>query len=246
MFRYQILIEYVGTSFRGWQIQKKGKTIQGLIQEKISKLLKQKITLYGSGRTDTGVHAIEQSAHFDSKNRLLQTNRFLKSINHFLNKEGVTILKIKKRNNNFHARFSAKMRIYKYVIINRLSGPVLDKDKGWHVMKKLDLATMKKGAKKLIGTKDFSTFRASSCRAKSPIKTMKFVRIKSSKNKIEIEFRSQSFLQQQVRSMVGCLKYLGENKWSLKKFESIMKSKKRVLCAPPAPPEGLFLSRVIY
>jgi tRNA pseudouridine38-40 synthase len=246
MFRYQILIEYVGTSFRGWQIQKKGKTIQGLIQEKISKLLKQKITLYGSGRTDTGVHAIEQSAHFDSKNRLRQTNRFLKSINHFLNKEGVTILKITKRNNNFHARFSAKMRIYKYVIINRLSGPVLDKDKGWHVMKKLDLATMKKGAKKLIGTKDFSTFRASSCRAKSPIKTMKFVRIKSSKNKIEIEFRSQSFLQQQVRSMVGCLKYLGENKWSLKKFESIMKSKKRVLCAPPAPPEGLFLSRVIY
>ena len=246
MFRYQILIEYVGTSFRGWQIQKKGKTIQGLIQEKISKLLKQKITLYGSGRTDTGVHAIEQSAHFDSKNRLLQTNRFLKSINHFLNKEGVTILKIRKRNNNFHARFSAKMRIYKYIIINRLSGPVLDKDKGWHVMKKLDLATMKKGAKKLIGTKDFSTFRASSCRAKSPIKTMKFVRIKSSKNKIEIEFRSQSFLQQQVRSMVGCLKYLGENKWSLKKFESIMKSKKRVLCAPPAPPEGLFLSRVIY
>ena len=246
MFRYQILIEYVGTSFRGWQIQKKGKTIQGLIQEKISKLLKQKITLYGSGRTDTGVHAIEQSAHFDSKNRLLQTNRFLKSINHFLNKEGVTILKIRKRNNNFHARFSAKMRIYKYIIINRISGPVLDKDKGWHVMKKLDLVMMKKGAKKLIGTKDFSTFRASSCRAKSPIKTMKFVKIKSSKNKIEIEFRSQSFLQQQVRSMVGCLKYLGENKWSLKKFESVMKSKKRILCAPPAPPEGLFLSRVIY
>ena len=246
MFRYQILIEYVGTSFRGWQIQKKGKTIQGLIQEKISKLLKQKITLYGSGRTDTGVHAIEQSAHFDSKNRLFQTNKFLKSINHFLNKEGVTILKIRKRNNNFHARFSAKMRIYKYIIINRISGPVLDKEKGWNVMKKLDLEKMKKGAKKLIGTKDFSTFRASSCRAKSPIKTMKFVRIKSSKNKIEIEFRSQSFLQQQVRSMVGCLKYLGENKWSLKKFESIMKSKKRVLCAPPAPPEGLFLSRVIY
>jgi len=246
MFRYQILIEYVGTSFRGWQIQKKGNTIQGLIQEKISKLLKEKISLFGSGRTDRGVHAFEQSAHFDCKNKIIKTNRFLKSINHFLNKEGVTILKIRKRNNDFHARFSAKMRIYKYVIINRISGPVLDKDKGWHVMKKLDLLTMKKGAKKLIGTKDFSTFRASSCRAKSPIKTMKSVKIKSFKNKIEIEFRSQSFLQQQVRSMVGCLKYLGENKWSLKKFENVMKSKKRILCAPPAPPEGLFLSRVIY
>ena len=246
MFRYQILIEYVGTNFRGWQIQKKGKTIQGLIQEKISSLLQEKILLLGSGRTDTGVHAIEQSAHFDCKNKIKCCDKFLKSMNYFLNKDGVTILKIRKKNKNFHARFSAKMRIYKYIIINRLSGPVIDKNRGWHIMKKLDLNKMKKGAKKLIGTKDFSTFRASSCRAKSPIKSLKLVRIKALKNKIEIEFRSQSFLQQQVRSMVGCLKYLGENKWSLKKFESVMKSKKRILCAPPAPPEGLFLFRIIY
>jgi len=246
MFRYQILIEYVGTNFRGWQVQKKGKTIQGLIQEKISKLLKDKIILYGSGRTDTGVHAIEQSAHFDCKNKITHTEKFLKSINYFLNKEGVTILKVKKRKKDFHARFSARIRIYKYIIINRLSGPVLEKNRGWHIMKKLDLVVMKKGAKKLIGTKDFSTFRASSCRAKSPIKTMKLVKIKSLKSKIEIEFRSQSFLQQQVRSMVGCLKYLGEKKWSLKKFENVLKSKKRILCAPPAPPEGLFLVRIIY
>ncbi|MDA9710568.1 tRNA pseudouridine(38-40) synthase TruA [Candidatus Pelagibacter sp.] len=246
MFKYQILVEYVGTNFRGWQVQKKGKTIQGLIQEKISNFLKEKIILYGSGRTDTGVHAIEQSAHFECKNEISKTEKFLKSMNYFLNKDGVSILKIRKKNKNFHARFSAKIRIYKYVIINRLSGTVLEKKKCWHIIKKLDLITMKKGAKKLIGTKDFSTFRASSCRAKSPIKTMKLVKIKSYKDKIEIEFRSKSFLQQQVRSMVGCLKYLGENKWSLKKFESVIKSKKRVLCAPPAPPEGLFLARIIY
>jgi len=246
MSRYQILIEYVGTNFRGWQVQKKGKTIQGLLQEKISKLLKEKIILLGSGRTDTGVHAIEQSAHFDCKNQIKDFNRFLKSINHFLNKDGVTVLKIKKRNKNFHARFSAKMRIYKYIIINQLSGPVLDRNRGWHIMKELDLDLMKKGAKKLIGTKDFSTFRASSCRAKSPVKTMKLVKITSSKKKIKIEFRSQSFLQKQVRSMVGSLKYLGEKKWSLKKFESVMKSKNRNLCAPPAPPEGLYLLRIIY
>ena len=246
MYRYQILIEYVGTSFRGWQIQKKGKTIQGLIQEKISKLLKEKIILFGSGRTDTGVHAIEQSAHFDCKNKIIQNNRFLKSINHFLNKEGVTILAIKKRNNDFHARFSAKMRTYNYVIINRISSPVIEKNRGWHIIKQLDLNLMKKGAKKLIGTKDFSTFRASSCRAKSPIKTMKSVKIKSKNNRIEIEFQSQSFLQQQVRSMVGCLKYVGEKKWTLKKFTKVMNSKKRILCAPPAPPEGLYLARVIY
>ena len=246
MHKYQILVEYVGSNFRGWQIQKKGKTVQGLIQEKISKLLKQKILIFGSGRTDTGVHAVEQSAHFECKNKINHLDKFIKSINHFLNKEGVAILKIKKKNNNFHARFSAKMRIYRYIIINRLGGTVLENNRAWHIMKELDIELMKKGAKKLIGTKDFSTFRASSCRAKSPVKTMKLVKIKSLKDKIEIEFKSQSFLQQQVRSMVGCLKYLGEKKWSLKKFDSVLRSKKRILCAPPAPPEGLYLMRVIY
>ena len=246
MFKYQILIEYVGTNFRGWQIQKKGKTIQGLIQEKISKILREKIILFGSGRTDTGVHALGQSAHFECEKEIINIDKFLKSINYFLSKDMVTILNIKKRNKNFHSRFSAKLRIYNYVIINRLSTPVIDKNRGWHIINKLDLRMMKKAAKKLIGTNDFSTFRASSCRAKSPIKTMKSVKITSKKNRIEIEFQSQSFLQQQVRSMVGCLKYVGEKKWTLEKFTKVMDSKKRISCAPPAPPEGLYLARVIY
>ena len=245
-FRYQILIEYVGTNFRGWQIQTKGKTTQGLIQARISKLLKEKIILIGAGRLDKGVHALEQSAHFECKKKIENLNKFVKSLNHFLNKEMVTIIKIKKRGKDFHARFSARMRIYKYIIINRLSRPVLDKNRGWHIINKLDLKIMKKASKKLVGTKDFSTFRASSCRAKSPIKTMRSVKIKSRNDKIEIEFQSQSFLQQQVRSMVGCLKYIGEKKWTLKKFTSVIKSKNRNFCAPPAPAEGLFLKKVLY
>ena len=227
MFRYQILIEYVGTNFRGWQIQKKGKTIQGLIQQKISKILKEQIILIGSGRTDTGVHAIGQSAHFDCKLEIENLDKFLKSINYFLNRDLITILKIKKRSSYFHSRFSAKMRIYKYIIINRIGGPVLDKERGWHVTNNLNLLMMKKAAKKLVGTKDFSTFRASSCRAKTPIKTMKSVKVKSRNNKIEIEFQSKSFLQQQVRSMVGCLKYVGEKKWSVNKFNTVMNKKKK-------------------
>ncbi len=246
MFKYQLLLEFVGTNFRGWQIQTKGKTIQGLIQDQISKLLKEKITLLGAGRLDKGVHAIEQSAHFECKMKILNLDKFLKSLNYFLNKHMVTVLQIKRRNKDFHARFSAKMRIYRYIIINRFSRPVLDKNRGWHIIRKIDLEMMKKAAKKLVGTNDFSTFRASNCRAKSPIKTMQSVKIKSNNNKIEIEFQSQSFLQQQVRSMVGCLKYVGEKKWTLKKFSSVMKSKKRTLCAPPAPPEGLYLVKVIY
>ena len=246
MARYQLLIEYVGTNFRGWQIQKKGSTIQGLIQEKISKLLKEEIILYGSGRTDRGVHAIEQSAHFDCKNKIINLKRFIKSINYFLNTKSISITKIKKKNNKFHSRFSAKQRIYKYIIFNQINAPVIESKRGWHVRKPLDIELIKKGAKKLIGTNDYSTFRSSSCHAKSPVRTIKSIKIRSLKNKIEIEFKSQSFLQQQVRSMVGCLKYLGENKWDLKTFEKVFKSKKRILCAPPAPPEGLFLLRVLY
>ena len=110
MFKYQILIEYVGTNFRGWQVQKKGKTIQGLIQEeKISNLLREKIRLFGSGRTDTGVHAIEQSAHFECKNEIKQYDKFLKSMNHFLNKDGVTILQIEKKIKIFMQDFQLKL-----------------------------------------------------------------------------------------------------------------------------------------
>ena len=246
MYRYQILVEYVGTNFIGWQMQSKGKSIQKLIQIKLSKLLKERVSLVGSGRTDTGVHAIEQSAHFDCKKEIQNLDKFLKSINHFVNDKCVSILDIKKRNLNFHARYSAKQRIYKYVISNRVSRPSIDKERGWHIIKKLDVNLMKKGAKKLLGTKDFSTFRSSSCSAKSPIRTMKSIKIELGKGKIIIRFKSQSFLQQQVRSMVGCLKYLAENKWDLKRFNKIFKSKKRIFCAPPAPAEGLFLEKVIY
>ena len=246
MHRYKILIEYVGTNFIGWQIQTKGKSIQKLIQTKLSKLLKEKVSLIGSGRTDSGVHAIEQSAHLKKKKKIQNLDKFLKSINHFVNNKYISIIDIKKKNLNFHARFSAKQRIYKYVIFNRLSRPSIEKERGWHIIKELDVSIMKSGAKKLLGTKDFSTFRSSSCNAKSPIRTMKSIKIKSNRGRIEIQFKSQSFLQQQVRSMVGCLKYLAEKKWDLKKFNFVLKSKKRIYCAPPAPAEGLFLEKVIY
>ena len=246
MHRYQILIEYEGTKFIGWQIQPQGRSIQKIIQNKISKILKQKITLIGAGRTDSGVHAIEQSAHFNCKKKIENLDKFIQSLNYFLNSNLISIVKIKKRSLNFHSRFSAKKRIYRYVIFNRISKPSIEKDRGWHIKKKLDLKLMKKGAKKLLGTNDFSTFKASSCNSNSPIKTMESIKIKEKKNKIEIQFKSKSFLQQQVRSMMGCLKYLAEKRWSLKKFERVFKSKKRTLCAPPAPAHGLFLEKVIY
>ena len=246
MNRYQILIEYVGTNYNGWQVQRKGKTIQGRIQNAISKIFKEKINIIGSGRTDSGVHALEQSAHFDTNTKIKDSYKFLKSVNHFLSRHGISILDLKKRKLTFHARYSAKARIYKYVILNRKSGSVLKNKRCWHIIKKLDLEMMKKGAKKLIGTKDFSTFRSSSCSAKTPVRTIKSIKFLTKKDIIEIEIKAQSFLQNQVRSMVGCLKYVGEDKWSIQKFDKIIKSKKRINCAPPAPAEGLYLTKVIY
>tara|TARA_B100000586_G_scaffold266094_1_gene238711 strand:+ start:1781 stop:2242 length:462 start_codon:yes stop_codon:yes gene_type:complete len=153
---------------------------------------------------------------------------------------------VNKTNKNFHARYDAKRRTYRYLIINRQSPLTLQKNKAWHIRKRLDLLSMKKGAKFLLGTHDFSTFRASSCGAKSPIKTMEKILIKKNKDKITLQFTSKSFLQQQVRSMVGSLKYLGESKWSLKDFIKSFKSKKRLKCAPPAPACGLYLVKIEY
>jgi len=246
MYRYQILIEYVGTSFVGWQIQKKGKSIQKTIQSILSKLLKQKIILSSAGRTDAGVHSNEQSAHFDVKNKIQYIDKMVKSLNFFLNPKKISIINICKRNKNFHARYSAKERVYKYFIINRLATPVIENERAWHIRKKLDIKLLKEGAKKLEGTHDFSTFRASNCYAKSPVKKINKITIKNINQKIEIEFRSKSFLRNQVRSMVGCLKYLAEKKWNIKKFENAFKSKKRKNCAPPAPACGLYLEKIIY
>ena len=246
MHRYQIYIEYVGTNFIGWQIQKKGNSVQKFVQSVISKIVKKEVSLVGSGRTDAGVHARGQSAHFECEKKIINSDKFIKSLNFFLNKKQISITTLKKRNSNFNARYSAKERIYEYVIINRLAPPSIERNRAWHIRKKLDLEMIKKGAKKLSGTYDFSTFRASNCYSKSPIRTLKKIKVKRLNEKITIQFKSKSFLRNQVRSMVGCLKYLGEKKWSLKKFESVFKSKKRKLCAPPAPAHGLYLLKVNY
>ncbi len=245
-FNYNLIIEYDGTKFIGWQSQKKGNSVQTEIQKTLKKLLKDKIKLIGSGRTDSGVHALQQNANFFTSKKINDKNKFINSLNFFLQNKRISILDLKRKNLNFHARFSAKKRIYQYIILNRLGSLALDRNKAWHIKKKLNLVVLKKGAKFLKGKHDFSTFRASTCGAKSPIKTISKIDVKVVERKIYLIFESQSFLQQQVRSMVGCLKYLGEEKWSLNKFKEVVKSKKRSMCAPPAPACGLYLKKVKY
>ena len=246
MFNYQIISEYDGTNFVGWQKQKNGSTIQQTIEKVFTKILKKKIILYGSGRTDSGVHAQGQSAHFNYENKIDNKFIFLNSVNFFLNKKKISILKIEEKNERFHARFSAIKREYRYIIVNRIAPLSLDLKRAWHIKFKLNLKLMKTAINLLKGKKDFSTFRSSSCNAKSPIKILDEAKVIKSGNKIIIIFKSKSFLQQQVRSMVGCLKYVGEKKWNIKKFKNIINSKKRINCAPPAPAHGLYLYKVSY
>ena len=246
MFNYQIIIEYLGTNFIGWQIQKKGFSIQSEIQKALSKVLKKKIKIIGSGRTDAGVHAKGQSANFIFNQEIKDKYKFLSSVNFFLKNKSISITKINKRNINFHARHSAKKKIYKYVILNRVTNSPMHKNRSWFLKKKLDLKLMKKAIKFFVGKHNFSSMRAASCVAKSAIRSVTKANISKKSNHIIITFESRSFLQKQVRSMVGCLKYVGEKKWKPEKIKTVIRSQKRELCAPPAPPEGLYLEKVFY
>ena len=246
MDKYHIKIEYDGSKFVGWQYQNNGISVQEVLQKAFFKFLKEKVTVNASGRTDAGVHAIEQSAHIELKKKIINKEVFLNSINFYLKKYPVSVLSIKKKKNTFHARYSAKKRTYKYIILNRNSPSPLNKNRAWFIKKKLDINLIKKALKILKGTHDFSTFRASSCQAKSAIKTLDSATFKKLGEIIEITFSSKSFLQQQVRSMVGAIKYVGEKKWTLEQFKNNFKSKRRVNCAPPAPTCGLYLKKVKY
>ena len=202
--------------------------------------------MIGAGRTDKGVHAISQYANFFIDKKIEDKKYFLNSINFFLKSYLISVIDIKKKSQNFNSRYDAKERTYEYRIINRQAGLALNKNKAWHVKKKLDIKLLKQGAKLLKGVHNFSTFRASSCSASSPIRRLNNVKVKKRSSMIILQFKSKSFLQTQVRSMVGCLKYLSSKKWDLKKFKMVMKSKKRELCAPPAPACGLYLLKVRY
>ena len=246
IFNYLIKIEYDGTNFVGWQYQKNGKTVQEVIEKALFKIFKSKIKISGAGRTDKGVHAIGQHANFKIKKKIENENKFLNSINFFLKKNLISITKIQKKNSHFHSRHNAKERIYEYKIMNRIGSLSLNKNKAWHIKKKLSITILKKGSKILEGTHDFSTFRASSCSSYSPIKKMNVVHVKKKGDEITIEFKSKSFLQNQVRSMVGSLIYLSCGKWTLNNFKKVFNSKKRSKCAPPAPAHGLYLKDVKY
>ena len=249
MNRYLLRIEYDGTSYHGWQKQKDCSTIQGEIVLAFYKLIGKNVKVTGSGRTDTGVHAKNQIAHVDLNKDWIPA-KLEGALNFFLKKNPISILEVKKVDNNFHARFSATSRIYEYKILIRRAPLVLQKKRYWHVWRNLEVEYMIEASSFLEGTHDFTTFRSSICQSNSPIKTIDQICIKEEiiddEKIIIFQFKAKSFLHNQVRSIVGSLEKVGSKKWMPNYIKTILNKKDRQKCGPIAPPEGLYLKKIFF
>jgi tRNA pseudouridine38-40 synthase len=245
MPRFKLVIEYDGTPFVGWQLQAGGPSVQGLIGEAIAAFSGERVTVSGAGRTDAGVHALGQIAHFDL-HRDWRADRVRDALNAQLRPHPIAVLSAEKVDAGFDARFAAKHRHYLYRIVNRRADLALDRNRAWRVPRRLDAAAMHEAAQALVGRHDFTTFRAAECQAKSPVKTLDRLAVERSGEELRIFASARSFLHHQVRSMVGSLVLVGEGKWSQEDLAAALAARSRNACGPVAPPEGLYLASVEY
>ncbi|MFN3744022.1 MAG: tRNA pseudouridine(38-40) synthase TruA [Hyphomicrobiaceae bacterium] len=245
MPRYRVTIEYDGTPFVGWQVQAEGRSVQGRLVEAIRRLGGETVEVRGAGRTDAGVHALGQVAHFDLV-RAWPADTVRDAVNFHLRPDPITILDCVEIGPGFDARFSASARHYLYRILARRAPPALDRDRVWWVPRPLDAAAMAAAAPALIGRHDFTTFRAAGCQARSAVKTLDRLAVTVAGEEIRIEASARSFLHHQVRSIVGSLKHVGEGKWAVGDLAAALAARDRTRCGALAPAHGLYLVRVDY
>lgn len=245
MPRYRITIEYDGTPFVGWQAQAEGVSVQGALQDAIFRFCGDQVTVKGAGRTDAGVHAYGQVAHFDLT-RDWDPFRVQEAINFHLKPWPVVVVDCQNAAGDFDARFSATARHYIYRILCRRARPVLDVNRVWWVMHRLDADAMAEAARVLIGLHDFTTFRAAQCQARSALKTLDRLDVAREGSEIVLRVSARSFLHNQVRSMAGSLKLVGEGKWHVNDLRAALEARNRSRCGPVAPAAGLYLARVDY
>ncbi|SON53650.1 tRNA pseudouridine synthase A [Hartmannibacter diazotrophicus] len=245
MPRYRMLIEYDGTPFVGWQRQANGVSVQGVIEEAIGKITPEKITLKGAGRTDTGVHATGQVAHVDLE-KVMPADTLRDATNFHIEPHPVSILAAEVVDETFDSRFSATKRHYHYRIVDRRAPLALDRYRAWHVRKPLDVDAMQAAAGVLVGHHDFTTFRSTHCQSKSPVKTLDGIDITREGEAIVFHVWSRSFLHNQVRSIVGSLKKVGDGSWTAGTLAAALDARDRRACGPVAPAHGLTLTQVDY
>ncbi|MCB1420340.1 MAG: tRNA pseudouridine(38-40) synthase TruA [Notoacmeibacter sp.] len=248
MPRYRMLVEYDGSPYKGWQRQTNGHTVQAAIEAAIARFAREEVTLQVAGRTDTGVHATGQVSHADIAGQWAPF-KFQEAVNAMLREAGeaVSVLEVSEVDDRFHARFSAVRRHYHYRIINRRPPLALERERAWWVKKGvLDLDAMADAATVFLGTHDFTTFRAAQCQAKSPVKTMETFTVQCEGDVISLRCSARSFLHNQVRSMVGSLKLVGEGRWSKADLQAALEARDHQACGALAPPHGLYLTQVDY
>lgn len=249
MPRYKLTIEYDGTPFVGWQIQATGATVQGVLTEAVARFTGEQVHVQGAGRTDAGVHATGQVAHVELS-RDWPPDTVRDAMNAHLRPHPIAVLAAEKAADNFHARFSATGRRYVYRIIMRRADLALERDRAWRVLRPLDAQAMARGAARLVGRHDFTTFRAIGCQAASPVKTLDRLEVETVAldfgAEIRVHAQARSFLHHQVRSMVGTLVKVGEGAWTPDDVTRALEAKDRTRCGPMAPSAGLYLAEVTY
>jgi tRNA pseudouridine38-40 synthase len=245
MTRWKLTLEYDGGPFVGWQRQDNGPSVQAAVERAVTAFCGETVAIFGAGRTDAGVHAAGQVAHADiAKEANGDTVR--DALNFHLKPDPIAVLAAEAAPTDFHARFSATMRHYRYRILNRRAPPALDRGQVWHVGTPLDAAAMHDAAQLLVGKHDFTSFRAVACQADSPVKTLDALSVTAAGEEIHLLARARSFLHHQVRNIAGTLKLVGEGRWSAGDVAAALAARDRSRAGPTAPPEGLCLMRVDY
>jgi tRNA pseudouridine38-40 synthase len=246
MTRWKLTIEYHGGPYCGWQRQDGQPSIQQEIEEAIRKFSQTEVRIQGAGRTDTGVHALGQVAHFDLEYRPIAGFDLAKAINAHLKPQPIAILNAEEADAEFHARFHATNKLYRYKIVNRRTPLAVDQGLAWQYWRPLDDRAMHEAAQIMLGQHDFTTFRDSECQAKSPIRTLDRIEIKRYGDDVVMEIEAKSFLHHQVRNTIGTLILVGEGKWSKDDFIAAFEAKDRTKGGITAPADGLYLVRIDY
>ena len=245
MPRYRLTLEYDGSPYVGWQRQTNGLSVQEVIEGAVLALTGESTTVQGAGRTDAGVHAVGQVAHFDIA-RAFEPSRLREALNAHLRPEPVAVVEAAVVDEEFQARFSATGRHYLYRILNRRAPATLERGFMWHVKRTLDAGAMHDAAQRLLGLHDFTTFRATECQANSPVRTLDRLHVSRVGDLIAIRASARSFLHHQVRSMVGSLEHVGSGRWSADALEDALHARDRRRCGVVAPALGLMLTKVDY
>ena len=249
MTRYALKVEYHGAGFSGWQRQADVPSVQGAIEQALSRIEDGPHTIAAAGRTDAGVHALGQVAHADLE-KPWDPARLMGALNYHLRPARIAIVDCAQVAPDWHARFSAIERQYLFRLLMRRAPATHEAGLVWQVGHDLDLDAMRAGAQHLIGHHDFTTFRSSICQSASPVKTMDDIRIQrvqgQSGTEIQFHLRARSFLHNQVRSIVGTLERVGAGAWAPQDVKTALEARNRSACGPVCPPQGLYLTHVVY